>query len=119
MNKKKILIAEDNLSNFKYLYYVLAKDYEIIHAQNGEEAIELFKEKQPDLILMDIGMPLMDGNEATKEIRKLSADIPIIGLTAYAYASDETKGLESGMNRYLTKPISITDLKKIVTEYTE
>lgn len=45
MNKKKILIAEDNLSNFKYLYYVLAKDYEIRHAQNGEEAIELFKEK--------------------------------------------------------------------------
>ena len=97
----------------------LAKDYEIIHAQNGEEAIELFKEKQPDLILMDIGMPIMDGNEATKEIRKLSADIPIVGLTAYAYASDETKGLESGMNRYLTKPISITDLKEIVTEYME
>ena len=113
MNKKKILIAEDNLSNFKYLYYVLVKDYEIIHAQNGEEAIELFKEKQPDLILMDIGMPIMDGIEATREIRKLSADIPIVGLTAYAYASDETKGLESDSKGGEAKRRSLR-LKKVI-----
>lgn len=119
MDKKKILIAEDNLSNFKYLYYVLVKDYDIIHAQNGKEAIELFKEQHPDLILMDIGMPIMDGNEATVQIRKLSADIPIIGLTAYAYASDEEKGMKSGMNKYMTKPVSITELKEIVMEYTK
>lgn len=114
--KKKLLIAEDNLSNFKLIYFVLSRDYEIIHAMNGKEAVEKFKAENPDLILMDVGMPIMDGNEATLEIRKISKNVPIIGLTAYAYASDKEKGLESGMNKYLTKPVNMAKLKEYIKE---
>ena len=115
--KKKLLIAEDNISNFKLLYFVLSKEYEIIHAVNGQEAVEKFKTDNPDLILMDIGMPVMDGNEATVEIRKISQTVPIIGLTAYAYASDEQKGIESGMNKYLTKPVNTQKLRECIKQF--
>lgn len=113
---KKILVAEDNASNYKLIKFILAKQYRVIHANDGNEAIELFKTEQPDLILMDISMPGMDGYEATTEIRKLSTDVPIIGLTAYAYATDREKGLQCGMNDYLTKPIIAATLRSKISE---
>lgn len=82
-----ILIAEDNDSNYKLFENILHKDFNIIHAWNGQEAVDLFKERHPHIVLMDINMPIMNGYEATKEIRKLSAEIPIIAITAYAYTS--------------------------------
>lgn len=111
---KKILIAEDNSSNFKLIQFILAKRYTVIHANNGAEALQLFKEQQPDLILMDVSMPVMDGYESTEEIRKLSSTVPIVGLTAYAYATDRERGIKCGMNEYMTKPIIAEALRSTI-----
>ena len=107
----KILIAEDNPSNYKLFKTILEKEYTLLHAWNGLEAINLFKEAQPSLILMDIKMPVLDGYEATTEIRKLSEDIPILVITAYALEGDEQRILQNGFNGYLSKPIISQSLK--------
>ncbi len=114
--KTTILIAEDNVSNYKLLEIVLSKEFTLLHAWNGKEAVEMFRENNPQLILMDIGMPVMDGYEATREIRKISPTVPIIGLTAYAYAADEQEGMDSGMNEYITKPANIAKLRSRIKE---
>lgn len=114
--KKSILIAEDNASNFKLLDVILSKEYELLHAWNGKEAAEMFEQANPDLVLMDITMPVMDGYESTKLIRQLSTSVPIIGLTAHAFSDDEQKGYDCGMNEYLTKPINIVLLRQRITE---
>lgn len=101
-----ILIAEDNISNFKLFETILKKDYRILHAWNGEEAVNLFKAHRPHIVLMDVNMPVMDGYEATAKIRKISADVPILAVTAYAYASDEQRILSQGFDGYTAKPIN-------------
>ena len=83
----------------------------MIHAWDGMEAVEMFREHNPQIVLMDINMPVMDGYEATREIRKYSAKIPIIAVTAFAYASDEQKVMESGFDGYMPKPINAKLLK--------
>lgn len=109
-----ILVAEDNESNYKLIKAILSKEYNLYHAWNGREAVDMFSECHPQLILMDINMPVMDGYEATREIRKLSTDVPILALTAYAYASDEERILNSGMNSYMSKPVNTQQLRKRV-----
>lgn len=118
VNKSDItlLIAEDNESNFKFFETILKKDYHLLHAWNGEEAVELFKEHQPHMVLMDINMPVMDGYEATTEIRKLSADVPILAVTAYAYASDEERILSYGFDGYTSKPVNPSLLRSKIVE---
>lgn len=108
--KSNILVAEDNESNYELVSAILSDDYNLFHAWNGRQAIEMFKECNPQLILMDINMPEMDGYEATRAIRKLSTDIPILALTAYAYVSDEERILASGMNAYMSKPVNAQQL---------
>lgn len=76
----------------------------------------MFKQYNPQIILMDINMPVMDGYEATKEIRKYSAKVPIIAITAFAYASDEQRVMESGFDGYMPKPINARLLKAQLTE---
>lgn len=110
-DKKSILIAEDNASNYKLLEAILSKSYNLLHAWEGKEAVELFAQHKPQIVLMDISMPGMDGYESTREIRKLSATVPIIGLTARAFPDDEQKGYECGMTEYMTKPINIANLR--------
>jgi len=83
----------------------------LIHAWDGMEAVEMFRKHNPQIVLMDINMPVMDGYEATREIRKYSAKIPIIAVTAFAYASDEQKVMESGFDGYMPKPINAKLLK--------
>lgn len=109
--KAKLLIAEDNESNYFLFQAMLEDDYELIHAWDGLEAIELFKQHAPALILMDINMPRMDGYEATREIRKLSADVPIIAVTAYVFASDKERIMEIGFNGYVSKPVDAAKLE--------
>ena len=109
--KLTILIAEDNASNYKLFESILKFDYHLIHAWDGREAVELFREHNPQIVLMDINMPVMDGYEATQEIRKYSAKVPIIAVTAFAYASDEQKVMESGFDGYMPKPINAKLLK--------
>lgn len=111
-SKSNILVAEDNESNYELVSAILSDDYNLFHAWNGRQAIEMFKECNPQLILMDINMPEMDGYEATRVIRRLSTDIPILALTAYAYASDEERILASGMNAYMSKPVNAVQLRK-------
>ena len=110
-DKKSILIAEDNASNYKLLEAILSKSYNLLHAWEGKEAVELFAQHRPQIVLMDISMPGMDGYESTREIRKLSATVPIIGLTARAFPDDEQKGYDCGMTKYMTKPINISNLR--------
>ena len=110
-DKKNILIAEDNASNYKLLEAILSKSYNLLHAWEGKEAVELFAQHRPQIVLMDISMPGMDGYESTREIRKLSATVPIIGLTARAFPDDEQKGYDCGMTEYMTKPINISNLR--------
>jgi signal transduction histidine kinase/CheY-like chemotaxis protein len=111
-DKLTILIAEDNESNYRLFQSILRRDYNLIHAWDGREAVELYKVHNPQIILMDINMPVMDGYEATHEIRKISADVPIIAVTAFAYASDEQRVMENGFDGYMAKPINAPQLKK-------
>mgnify|MGYP001104700467 CR=1 FL=1 len=111
-DKLIILVAEDNESNYKLFESILKYDYHLIHAWDGQEAVNLFREYNPQIVLMDINMPVMDGYEATREIRKLSLDVPIIAVTAFAYASDEQRVMENGFDGYMAKPISAPQLRQ-------
>ena len=118
-DKLKILIAEDNPSNYMLFESILKKDYNLIHAWNGVEAVELFKEHEPHLVLMDINMPELNGFQAVQEIRKLSGSVPVIAVTAYAYASDEAKIMASGFDAYTAKPINANQLKNKIMSLLE
>ena len=107
-----VLVAEDNSGNFKLFESILKHDYSIIHAWDGKEAVELFKEHRPHIILMDINMPEMNGYEATEAIRKISPEVPIIAVTAYAFASDEDRIMNSGFDAYAPKPLNAQVLKR-------
>ena len=109
----KILIVEDSPMIQEILVERLRmRDYEVATASNGQEGIELAREEQPDLILMDISLPIMDGWEATQHIRKMEAtkNIPIIALTAHALVEDRNKSLAIGCNDFETKPVNFSQL---------
>lgn len=112
--KKRILIAEDNDSNYLLLLKVLGKNYHLIRAVNGEEAITLFNKEYPDVILMDVKMPVMDGLQATREIRKINSYIPIFALTAHAFDEDKNQALKAGCNDFITKPVNVIRLREIL-----
>lgn len=112
-----ILIAEDMDSNFELLNAILSSTYNLIRARDGIEAVSLFNDKKPDLILMDIKMPNMDGLDATRIIRELSPNIPIIALSAYAYKQDTEEALAAGCNDFLAKPLSVAKLKLILNKW--
>lgn len=109
MMPKKILVVEDNEDNRRILVYRLKKigDFEIREATNGQEALDSVQQDAPDLIFMDLKMPVMDGWEATKRIRELpvGSKVRIIALTAQAMAGDEEKALAIGCDDYLAKPV--------------
>lgn len=110
-----LLIAEDNESNYTLIKAIL-KDYNLLHAWNGQEAIDLYRKYHPDMILMDLKMPIMDGYQATEEIRKDNTIIPIIAVTAFAFAEDEQRVSQSGFNGYVAKPIKPNNLKKKIID---
>lgn len=118
-NKLKILIAEDTDSNYKLFASILKNEYQLIHASNGREAVELFCKEHPHLIIMDINMPVLNGYEAVEEIRKISSAVPIIAVTAYAFDSDEQRILHSGFNAYASKPINANALKNKILSLLE
>ena len=114
---KKILEAEDVESNFILLKNLIGREYTLLWAKDGVEAIEMYKQYQPDLILMDIKMPRMDGLEATHIIRSYSKEVPIIALTAYAFETDKELALEMGCNDFVTKPVSKEALEKALEKF--
>jgi PAS domain S-box-containing protein len=116
---KTIIIAEDLHSNFRLINYMLSKTHAtILYAENGEQAVEFCRNEQKiDLILMDIQMPVMDGYEATTEIRKFLPDLPIIVLTAYSFEDENSSFSEKGCTDYLTKPIDKATMLAMVKKY--
>ncbi|NEZ64138.1 response regulator [Leptolyngbyaceae cyanobacterium CCMR0082] len=114
-----VLLTEDNEANVITLSnYLQAKGYHLIIARNGEEAISLSKSQQPDVIIMDIQMPQMDGLEAIRHIRRdpALAHIPIIALTALAMEGDRDRCLEAGANEYLSKPVKLKQLDQLIQQ---
>ena len=103
---KRILIAEDNDSNFILMTYILKKYYQYERALNGQEAVEMVEKGNYDIILMDIKMPVMDGLEATAKIKEKHPELPIIALTANAFDSDRQLAMEAGCDDFLSKPVS-------------
>ena len=117
---KRILVVEDQPDNRRILRDLFANaGYELIEAESGEEALTALTVRLPDLILMDIQLPVIDGYEATRRIRlnpELKS-IPIIAVTSYALAGDEAKALAAGCNAYVTKPFSPRALLVKVQEH--
>ena len=115
-----ILVAEDDDANFHYINAVLTREIggKVLHAENGREAVELYK-THPDivLILMDIKMPLMNGIEATRLIKLINKDVPVIAITAYAMLGDESRIIDAGCDGYLSKPINRKMLMEKVAEF--
>ena len=114
---KRILIAEDNDSNFILMTYILKKYYQYDRAKNGQEAVELVEKNNYDIILMDIKMPIMDGMEATRQIKEKHPDLPIIALTANAFDSDRQLAFEAGCDEFLPKPISSEVCLKTIAKF--
>jgi PAS domain S-box-containing protein len=116
---KTILIAEDEETNFWFIEAALdGFPFELVHVLNGKEAVEIMQAKNNfDIILMDFNMPIMNGIDATKEIRKTHPTVPIIAVTAYAMMADREKALEVGCTDYLSKPVSKTLLLETINKH--
>jgi len=110
--QKVILIAEDNQNNFQLLNFILRKNYIILHAHDGYEVIKMTLEKKPDVVLMDIKMPKMDGFQATAAIRKKDTKTPIIAVTAYTSDKSRAQVRDGQFNGYISKPVNESELKK-------
>ena len=117
---RRILVVEDQEDNRRILHDLLTSaGYEIIQAENGEEALAAAARERPDLILMDIQLPLLDGYEATRRIKADPAlhAIPIIVITSYALSGDEGRARAAGCDAYVTKPYSPRALLAKIREY--
>ena len=114
MSKKRILYIEDNFENRLFVRRVLdSMGYEMLEAEDGLTGIERAQAENPDLILMDIGLPDIDGLETTRRLKQLPAvaHIPVIALTANALKGDAEQALAAGCQSYLTKPIGVAALR--------
>jgi CheY-like chemotaxis protein len=115
--KRTILLVEDQKYNLLVLKKMLEMlGMEVIPAENGQEAVDICKKgAEPDLVFMDIKMPVMDGYQALVEIKKMHPDMKIIAETAYALAGDDRRILEAGFDDYLPKPITRNSLRTTLT----
>jgi two-component system, cell cycle response regulator DivK len=112
VTRKKILIVDDTEWNRDLLVQLLEDDYELVQAVDGEQAVKATEREKPDLILMDLGMPVMDGWEATRKIKANGElkRIPIIAVTSHAMVGDEIHAREAGCDDYVPKPIDENEL---------
>ena len=117
----KILLVEDNEMNKDMLSRrLIKKGYEIVFAMDGQEAIDMAQSETPDVILMDMGLPIKDGLKSTKEIKENSdtASIPVIALTANAMAEHRQEALDGGCDEYETKPVRLPSLIEKIEQFT-
>ena len=114
-----VLVAEDDESNFKLIRAIIGKRCRLEWGRTGEELLKLYQQhkEQALMILMDIKMPIMTGLEATAKLRAEGCKLPIVVQTAYAFTYDRDKALEAGANNVLVKPITLTELRKLVKHY--
>jgi CheY-like chemotaxis protein len=117
MDKKKILIADDETSLRLTVGKILDKDYVVLEAANGEEAVEIAKGQKPDLILMDLIMPKMDGYAACSQIKadEATKGIPVVILTAVGHELNKKFATEMGAEGYITKPFTVQKLLDVIT----
>jgi CheY-like chemotaxis protein/nitrogen-specific signal transduction histidine kinase len=116
-NMKTVLVAEDEESNYELVRIVLQKRYRLLCARNGIEAVTINEEEKPDLILMDIRMPEMDGLDATRIIKEVDHETPIIALSAYAFEENIREAKEAGCDAFMAKPFRVEDLIEIIKKY--
>lgn len=117
MNQKTILVAEDEDSNYELVKIVLQKRFRLLRAHNGIEAVNLNEDEHPDLILMDIRMPEMNGLDATRIIKEINHDTPVIALSAYAFEENIREAKMAGCDEFMAKPFRVENLIEMVKKY--
>ena len=118
-NLKTVLVAEDEESNFELVRIVLQKRYRLLRARNGIEAVTMNEDEHPDLILMDIRMPEMNGLDATRIIKEVNHNTPIVALSAYAFDENIREALAAGCDEFMAKPFRVEDLIEVCAKYTK
>jgi len=116
-NSMVILVAEDTDANYQLVENMIGQTFTLRRAHNGMEAVTMFQDSQPDLVLMDIKMPILNGIETAKLIRSLSPKTPIVALSAYAFDQDRNAAMQAGCNDFLAKPFDKTQLMDILMQY--
>jgi two-component system, cell cycle response regulator DivK len=117
---KRVLIIEDNDNNLYMMRFIITKlGHEVLEARDGGAGVELARKERPDLILMDIQLPVLDGYAATRMIREEDSlrQVPIIAVTSYAMVGDKEKALEAGCTAYVEKPIDPASFIKVLEQY--
>ena len=117
-NLKTVLVAEDEESNYELVRIVLHKRYRLLRAHNGIEAVMLNEDEKPDLILMDIRMPDMNGLDATRIIKEVNHDVPVVALSAYAFEENIREAKAAGCDDFMAKPFRVEDLIELCAKYT-
>jgi two-component system cell cycle response regulator DivK len=120
MRMKKILLIEDNESNLYLMSFILTKlGHAVLEARDGAAGVDLAKKNRPDLILMDIQLPILDGYSATRQIREDDTlrEVPIIAVTSFAMVGDREKAIEAGCTAYVEKPINPASFIKVLKKY--
>jgi two-component system cell cycle response regulator DivK len=118
MSGGRILVVEDNPKNLKLVRDVLTyAGYEVIEATSGEDGVRLAAEMVPDLILMDLQLPGIDGAEALRQIRATERQVPVVAVTAFAMNNDRTRAFDAGFDAYVEKPISVRALPQQVSDF--
>jgi two-component system cell cycle response regulator DivK len=114
----RILVVEDNPKNLKLVRDVLQYcGYEVVEATTGEDGVRLAREVSPDLILMDLQLPGIDGAEALRQIRAMERQVPVVAVTAFAMNNDRARAFDAGFDGYVEKPISVRALPQQVSDF--
>jgi CheY-like chemotaxis protein len=117
-SNRRILVAEDEALNWLFIKEMLRKTgAEILRAKDGQEAVDQARQNKPDIILMDLKMPELNGIEATRKIRSFDANVPIIAQTAYVMAEEKEESMQVGCNHFVTKPLDRTVIMEIIDSY--
>jgi CheY-like chemotaxis protein len=114
---KTVLVVEDEESNYELVRIVLQKRYNLLRAHNGIEAVMMNEEEHPDLILMDVRMPEMDGLDATRIIKEVNNKVPIIILSAYAFPENIREAKAAGCDEFMAKPFNVEDLIEKINHF--
>lgn len=118
MTKPRVLIVEDNVDNFELVRFLLERaGYQVLSAVNGLDGVETARREQPDLVLMDISMPEMDGWKATAQMKaeETTRHIPVLALTAHTLPSERKRAIDAGCDGYISKPINVASFEKLVS----